>query len=179
MQLAKRTDLIVLVMVKSFPGYDSAKSKLPTQMKVEILETLKGLTKTDSIIVFGQDGVNCLEWLNKFKIGNYYVLSLYLNHNRDSLTNNFQAFNLSTCGDYWTFFDKTTVKGVITKIRTKTFAKRLRKLNNRISTALNNEDEERTKRLRGRKQALYDKLNETMDYELFKNKLGRYILSSS
>ncbi len=139
----------------------------------------EGQSKTSDIIVFGQDGVNCLEWLNKFKVGDTFVLSLYVNQSRDLMTNNLQAFNLSTCGDYWASYDNSNVTGVINKKRAKTFTKKLSKLNDAIGKAIDDDDEGKETKLKEKKQALYDSLKGTMNYDLFKKILGEHIQSSS
>jgi len=123
--------------------------------------------------------MNCLEWLNKFKVGDTYVLSLYVNESRDLMTNNLQAFNLSTCGDYWLSYDNSYVTGVINKMRTKTFSKKLRKLNDAIGKAKDADEEVKETKLKEKKQALYDSLKGTMNYDLFKKTLGGHIQSSS
>lgn len=163
LQLVTKTDLIVLGTVKEFSNYNS-----PETMEFEIEEVIKGRTTLQKIIVYGQSGVNCLEWLNKFEIGKTYILSLYKNNNINSFETESSNYNLSGCGTYWLYMIDNNAHGTISKERPVTFNNTITELNERISIAKENGNRRKLRKLEKEKRKLYDSLKETLTYEKLK-----------
>src|SRR5688572_3747789 len=71
--VSKNSDLIIEARILEYPGFDSLKSIEPREMKVEIIERLKGESGSRQVTVLGSAFNDCYDWLYQYKIGKTYI----------------------------------------------------------------------------------------------------------
>lgn len=77
-KVAPNASLVALVKINRYLTFNEIyDEKTPMSMEVEIIETLKGMTKSEKAVVWGDSGALCRPYLSEFKEGEYYFLALY------------------------------------------------------------------------------------------------------
>jgi hypothetical protein len=110
-QLAQRSELVIRGKVIEYGWYkdDKAKTRPPLMMTVEVKEVYRGVTKSNKIIVQGDNGIICRPYVNQFPVGTEWVLAL----SKDSWTKKGELA-VSGCGEYWLKVNGSNAVGKIT-----------------------------------------------------------------
>jgi hypothetical protein len=110
-QLAQRSELVIRgkVLEYRWDRNDKAKTRPPLMMTVEVKEIYRGGTKSNKIIVQGDNGMICRPYINQFPIGTEWVLAL----SKDSWTKKGELA-VSGCGEYWLKVNGSNAIGKIT-----------------------------------------------------------------
>lgn len=106
-KVAPNSSLVTLVKINKYLTFKEIyDEKIPMSMEVEIIETLKGKSKSKKVIVWGDSGSLCRPYLSEFKEGEYYFLALYPgeeNYGHKEEKNS--HYSISICGEFWLHAD--------------------------------------------------------------------------
>ena len=95
--VAPKSKLVALVKVKSYLSYkDIYDQPMPMSMEVEIIEVYQGQETRKTITVWGDNGRQCRPYLNKFNVGDFYVIAF-----KQDSEENPRDYAISSCGDFW------------------------------------------------------------------------------
>ena len=95
--------VIVLVKVTRFLTYKQVNDiQVPMSMEAEIIEIYKGKERRRTVKIWGDNGLLCRPYLNKFLPGNYYVMGLFKStgNYKDNVQEKFGDYWISICGEY-------------------------------------------------------------------------------
>ncbi len=109
LKVAPTSDLVSLIKVTKYLTFkDIEGTKTPMSMEVEIIDIYKGKETKKTIVVWGDNGMECRPYLSEFKIGKYYVIAFFKEE---------VDYYISICGDYWLQADieKKIAKGSVTE----------------------------------------------------------------
>jgi len=108
-----------LVKVNKYLTYKDIYDKpMPMSMEVEVIEIFKGKETRKTIIVWGDNGILCRPYLNRFQVGKYYVIAFSQAGDRTRENPEKETdYAISICGDYWLSADikNKTASGAVTK----------------------------------------------------------------
>lgn len=97
----------------------------PLSATFEIIEILKGKEERKEVEVFGDDGVLCRPYIDKFEVGKYYIVGLLQGEDADrgfGIRETAEDYQILICGEFWLEYnpDSKMVEGLIKKKRRKT-----------------------------------------------------------
>lgn len=114
---------------------------IPMSMDVEIIEVISGEESRKNIIVWGDNGNYCRPYLNKFKEGNYYIISFNRGYDTSSLSDDLGErptdYAISSCGTTWLDYNIET-NNVYGKIESNTTEININELKEKIITSVTN-----------------------------------------
>jgi hypothetical protein len=116
--VASKSKLVALVKVAEYLTYRNIyDEKMPMSMLVEIIEVYKGREIRKTVTVWGDDGGLCRPYLNRFKLGNYYIIAFDEAGIAGTKAEKKTDYAISICGDYWLDADTKSkkAKGMVTK----------------------------------------------------------------
>lgn len=101
--VSKDTELVALVKIKKYLTFDRSYGKsTPMSMEVEIIETLKGNTKSKRVVVWGDNGMLCRPYISNFIKGEYYFMALNSGDEKYGHKDEKSSdYAISICGEYW------------------------------------------------------------------------------
>ncbi len=110
-QNAKRSELVMRgkVLEYRWRKNDQPEARLPTAMIVEVKEVYRGVATSKNITVWGDNGIICRPYVNRFPVGTEWVLAL----SEDSWTEKGELA-ISGCGEYWLKVNGSKVAGEVT-----------------------------------------------------------------
>ena len=93
LKVAPTSDFVSLIKVTKYLTFkDIEGTNIPMSMEVEIIDIYKGKETKKTIVVWGDNGMECRPYLSEFKIGEYYVIAFF----KEKVD-----YYISICGDYW------------------------------------------------------------------------------
>lgn len=167
---SKQAYVVILARVDSFTSYLRNDYRTPVTMKVTIIEKLKGNYFNKTTTIYGQDGINCLEMLNNFKVGGVYFFALSAHFKDREMEPDLNSFNLSMCGSTWTPFNRRKLTGIFVTDM-KSYGLQLDSIQREIDKSYKNNNNENAERLLLERQKLHTTLFQTMSYKLFRKRL--------
>jgi hypothetical protein len=110
--------LIAVVKVKEysdFRGSESEPNALALSAIMEVVEILEGNETRKKIKVFGDNGMQCRPYIQSFKPGNTYILSISPTFQTFGEEFSMHDYFISICGEFWLAYDpdKKNVTGKI------------------------------------------------------------------
>jgi len=110
LKVAPTSDFVSLIKVTKYLTFkDIEGTQTPMSMEVEIIDIYKGKETKKTVVVWGDNGIQCRPYLSRFKPGEYYVIAFFKESQVD--------YFISICGDYWLHADikKQIANGVVTE----------------------------------------------------------------
>lgn len=104
--VAPKSKFVALVKVNKYLTYKDIYDKpmpMSMEVEVEIIEIFKGTERRKTVTVWGDNGILCRPYLNRFAVGNYYVISFENTGGRGLASPEEKPtdYAISICGDYW------------------------------------------------------------------------------
>lgn len=131
LKASEYAELIAIIKVKGhndyFPLTGAAPPDTinqPLSATFEIIEILKGKEERKEVKVFGDDGVLCRPYIDKFEVGKYYIVGLLQGEDADrgfGIKETAEDYQVLICGEFWIEYnpDSNMVEGLIKKKRRK------------------------------------------------------------
>jgi len=82
-------------------------------MEVEVIENINLQVDSSTILILGQDGLNCGQDLDIFEVGDTLILALYNFPQEDAVNNEVYNWTIDGCNINYLFFSKSNVDGTI------------------------------------------------------------------
>ena len=103
LKMSAETQSVMLIKVKKYKSYKDRRGYLfPMAIEAEVVKVLKGHEKRKTVIVWGDNGFLCRPYIDKFKVGEYYVMALFSGERNLATDGEKESdYSVMDCGAYW------------------------------------------------------------------------------